>query len=222
MNKRIDGRTAKGLRVRQRVHERLLTAYIDLIRHGSPSPTAIEIARRAALSPRVIFNHFPDLRSLRLKSFRRILSLAASFFSEEVPDRGSAAERLDNFVRKHAARLEYVNPVRRTVAMVEGIDPDVAQTLTQARFDTAHDLERALGPTLDRFSSAEKRRLLTTLHVVCSWSSWDTLRRDYRLSPLRARAIMAGAALAVLAAAEQRGRRGSPGARRRQSNDSVQ
>lgn len=203
MNKRTDGRAAKGLRIRRQVHERLLSAYIDLIRQGKPSPKTVEIARRAGLSPRVIFKHFPDLRTLRLESFRRILDLSAAFFSDQVPDRGSASERLKNFMRKHAARLEYVNPVRQTVAMVESVDPDVAKALAEARLDAARDLEKALGAALKPFSGSAKRKLLMTLHMVCSWSSWDTLRRDYRLSPERSRAIITAAALAIIAAAER-------------------
>jgi hypothetical protein len=54
MTKKIDGRTAKGLRIKQQVEQGILTAYIDLIREGIPTPTARETARRAHLSVRVI------------------------------------------------------------------------------------------------------------------------------------------------------------------------
>lgn len=40
MKRRIDGRTIKGLRIREQVRERILIAYIALIRSGVPSPTA--------------------------------------------------------------------------------------------------------------------------------------------------------------------------------------
>lgn len=204
MKKRIDGRTVKGLRIREQVRERILTAYIDLIRGGVPSPTAREAAKRAGLSLRVIFKHFSDLRALRLAAFNRIQAQSAKFFFEKIPQRASAAERLELFVEKHTRRLEYVTPIRRTAAMVERVDPDVAEAMRGARNAALRDLAKTLGPALVPFSRGEKRELLTALHMVCSWPSWETLRAHYRLHPGRARAIITRIALAVLADTQRR------------------
>ncbi len=204
MKKRVDGRTIKGLRIRQQVRERILAAYVDLIRAGVPMPTAREIAERAGLSLRVIFKHFPDLRALRLASFNRMQERSSRFFSGTLPDRGDAAERLRQFVRYHARRLEHVTPIHRTAAMVESTDPDVARAMRNARDAALRDLESALAGALPGFSPGEKRALMMELHMICSWSSWEFLRSHYRLSPARAQAVMSDAALAVLAAAERR------------------
>ena len=107
MKKRIDGRTVKGQRIREQVRERILTAYIELLRGGVPSPTARATATRAGLSLRVIFKHFPDLRALRLAAFNRIQAQSREFSSEEIPVRASAAERLELFVQRHMRRLEF-------------------------------------------------------------------------------------------------------------------
>jgi TetR/AcrR family transcriptional regulator, regulator of autoinduction and epiphytic fitness len=204
MKKRIDGRTAKGLRIRQRVRERILTAYIDLIRNGVPAPTARETAARAGLSLRVIFKHFSDLRALRLEAFNRMQVQSREFLPQKIPDRGTPAERLERFLQLHTRRLEYLTALRRTAAMVESVDPDVAEALREARSAALRDLAKSLGSALKPFSRGEKRALLTSLHMACSWESWQFLRAHYRLSPRRARAIMARAALAVLAEAERR------------------
>ncbi len=216
MNKRIDGRTTKGLRIREQARESILGAYIDLIRSGIPAPTARETAVQAGLSLRAIFNHFSDLRALRLAAFNRMQAQSSQFFSEEIPDRGSAAERLEHFVQRHMRRLEYVTPFHRTAAMVEAIDPDVAHAMERARKAARRNLEKILGPALKPLSRSEKHALLTRLHLVCSWSSWETLRAHFHLSPRRARAIITSVALTILAAAErsarapQAGRRPSP------------
>lgn len=204
MKKGIDGRTAKGLRIREQVHESILTAYTDLIRSGNPAPTARQTAQRAGLSLRAVFNHFPDLRALRLASFGRMQVQSSAFFAQEIPDRGSAAERLEMFVQNHTRRLEYVTPFHRAAAMVESVDPDVAQAMRKARKAAARDLERALGSALKHFSRGERHALLMSLHMVCSWASWDMLRAHYRLSSKHARAIITSLALSVLAAAERR------------------
>lgn len=204
MTKRVDGRTARGLRIRQGVHERILSGYIDLIREGVPIPTAREVAKRAGVSLRVIFKHFSDLRTLRLASFNRMQKQSSEFFSGLIPDRGTAAERLELFLQRHLRRLEYVTPLQRTAAMVESIDPDVAQALKVARTAAMRDLEETLGPALKSFSRSERRELLTTFHMVCAWPSWQTLRMHHRLSPARARSVISSVALAVLAEAERR------------------
>jgi len=203
MKTRIDGRTVKGLRVRQQVRESIIAAYIDLIRSGVPAPTARETAERAGLSLRVVFNHFSDLRALRLASFVRMQAQSSEFFSEESPAGGSAVDRLQLFVQKQTRRLEYVTPFHHAAAMVESVDPDVAEALRTARNAAARDLEKTLGPALKPFSRSEKRALLMSLHMVCSWDSWEFLRKHYHLSPGRARAIITNVALSVLAAAQQ-------------------
>jgi TetR/AcrR family transcriptional regulator of autoinduction and epiphytic fitness len=203
VKKPIDGRTTRGLRVRAEVRESILAGYVDLIRSGVPAPTARETAEQAGLSLRAIFNHFSDLRALRLASFNRMQAQSSEFFSQEIPDRGSAAERLELFVQKQAQRLEYVTPFHRTAAMVESVDPDVAEAMQKARNAARRDLEKTLGPALKPFSRNEKRELLTALHMICAWPSWETLRAHYHLSPKRARAIITGVALTVLSAAER-------------------
>ena len=158
----------------------------------------------------MIFKHFSDLRALRLAAFNRIQAQSAKFFFEEIPQRASAAERLELFVQKHTRRLEYVTPIHRTAAMVERVDPDVAEAMRGARNAALRDLAKTLGPALVPFSRGEKRELLTALHMVCSWPSWETLRAHYRLSPGRARAIITGVAMAILAQAQRRAK--APGA----------
>jgi TetR/AcrR family transcriptional regulator of autoinduction and epiphytic fitness len=204
MKQRIDGRTARGLRIREQGRENILAAYINLIRDRVPAPTARETAARAGVSLRAVFNYFPDLRALRLAAFNRAQVNSSEFFSEPIPDRGSLSERLELFVRRHTQRLEYVTPLQRTAAMVAEIDPDVAQALRQARNAAARDLKKTLAAALGALSPREKRDLLTRLHLVCSWASWELLRTHYHLSSRRARDIIAGTALAILADAQRR------------------
>jgi hypothetical protein len=76
--------------------------------------------------------------------------------------------------------------------------------MRRARNAAVRDLAKTLGPALAPFYRGERRELLTALHVVCSWPSWETLRAHHRLSPRRARAIITRVAMAVLAQAQWR------------------
>jgi hypothetical protein len=84
MTKKIDGRTAKGLRIKQQVEQYILTAYIDLIRTGIPTPTARETSQRAQLSLRVIFKHFATLSELRFAAISRIEAQSRDFYAVQI------------------------------------------------------------------------------------------------------------------------------------------
>src|SRR5260370_35590887 len=101
MKKRSDGRTVKGLRIRGQVRERILTAYIELLRGGGPSPTARATAARAELSLRVIFKHFSDLRALRLPAFKPIPGPNPEMPSHENSVRAATAARLELILPRH-------------------------------------------------------------------------------------------------------------------------
>ena len=206
MKKPVDGRTAKGVRIREQFREQILGAYIDLIRSGIPAPTAAEIARRGRLSLRVIFKHFSDLRTLRLTAFSQIQQHSGQFFPRDIPQTGSARERLKLFVDRHSRWLEYLTPLRRTAAMVQSVDADVARAVRIGRAAALLGLRKYLEPTLKAFSAAERRELLTRLHMVCSWEALEFLHSHYRLSSARARALISDVALGVLTDAERRAR----------------
>jgi TetR/AcrR family transcriptional regulator of autoinduction and epiphytic fitness len=207
MTKRNDQRAARGHWVWEQIHEKIVVACIELIRGGIPAPTARETADRAGVSLRAVFSHFPDLGALRMAAFDRAQAQSSAFFSEKIPERYSAAQRLELFIEKHTQRLEFVAPFHRTAAMVEGVDPQVAEAMRRARSAAGRDLEKCLGSTLKSFSPSEKRDLIMKLHIICSWASWEMLRTHYRLPPVQARAIITEAALSVLAASENYARR---------------
>jgi AcrR family transcriptional regulator len=56
----VDGRQGRTLRSRQAICD----AYLDLVQEGVLLPSAAEIAERAGLSRRSVFNHFHDLAAL--------------------------------------------------------------------------------------------------------------------------------------------------------------
>jgi AcrR family transcriptional regulator len=198
MTKKIDGRTAKGLRIKQQVEQNILTAYIDLIRAGIPTPTARETARRARLSLRVIFKHFRTLSELRFAAISRIEAQSRRFYAEPIRDDEPVERRLEQFIHRQARMLEIITPFRRAALIVESIDPLVAAAMIRVRHAAVHEIERALGPTPKLLSPSERRRLVTNLHVVCAWPSWETLRAHHELSLLQARRLVTRMALSIL------------------------
>ena len=198
MTKKIDGRTAKGLRIKQQVEQGILTAYIDLIRAGIATPTASETARRAQLSVRVIFKHFVTLSELRFAAISRIEAHSRGFYAERIRYDEPVERRLAQFIHRQTRMFEIITPFRRAALMVESSDPLVAAAMKRARQAAVHEIERALGPALKLLSPSQRRRLVTNLHVVCAWPSWETLRAHHGVSPLQARRLVTQIALSIL------------------------
>jgi hypothetical protein len=198
MTKKIDGRTAKGLRIKQQVEQYILTAYIDLIRAGIATPTARETAQWAWLSVRVIFKHFATLSELRFAAISRIEAQSRRFYAEPVPYNEPVERRLEQFIHRQTRMLEIITPFRRAALMVESVDPLVAAAMTRVRHAAVHEIERALGPALKSLSPSERRRLVIKLHVVCAWPSWETLRVHHELSLLQARRLVTRMTLSIL------------------------
>src|SRR5215472_16244802 len=198
MTKKIDGRTAKGLRIKQQVEQGILTAYLDLIREGISTPTASETARRAELSVRVIFKHFATLSELRFVAISRIEAQSRGFYAERIRYDEPVERRLEQFIHRQTRMFEIITPFRRAALMVESSDPLVAAAMQRVRQAAVHEIERALGPTLKLLSPSQGRRLMTNLHVVCAWPSWETLRAHHGVPPLQARRLVTQMALSIL------------------------
>ena len=64
---KVDGRVLRGERTRARI----VDALINLIREGSLVPRAVDIAGRAGVSVRSVFQHFADFRELYLAAADR-------------------------------------------------------------------------------------------------------------------------------------------------------
>src|SRR5687768_11876679 len=58
---KLDGRKARS----QRSREAVVQAVLAFVREGKPRPSATQIARRAKVSRRVVFNQFKDMERLR-------------------------------------------------------------------------------------------------------------------------------------------------------------
>jgi AcrR family transcriptional regulator len=210
MKRRVDGRTAKGLRIKEQVEQDILSAYIELIREGSPTPTARETAQRAHLSLRVIFKHFVSLSELRLAAIARIEAQSQGFYAERIPYNQPVERRIQQFIHRQTRMLEMVAPFRRAALMVESIDPLVAAAMTRARHAAVREIERTLEPALKLLSASQARKLVTNLHVVCAWPSWETLRAHHGLPLSEARRLVTQMALSILRDALESRKRTSP------------
>jgi AcrR family transcriptional regulator len=181
-----DGRKARS----QRSRAAIVQALLAFIREGKAQPSVTEIALRAKVSRRVVFNQFKDIESLRaacLLSFAREEN--ARHWRPVSPDL-ALPERLHAFVRVRSERLEFVTPFRRASILLAPLSPRITEAV-RAAAGRAHAEVRAV------FDS-EIGRLAALLISACSWPLWDLLRQDLNLSQRRAREAMAAMVEAVI------------------------
>jgi AcrR family transcriptional regulator len=163
---KIDGRTARARRTR----EAIVDATLALLDAGNLRPSAEEIAERAGVSPRSIFQHFGDretlLRAVSMRQAERVSRIV-----EHLPDTGPFELRLDAFVEQRARVLEFITPVRRSALLNEPFSKGSRDSVRAFRAYKRALIRRALG-------------------AACDWSTWEALRAHQGLSVDQARKVM--------------------------------
>jgi TetR/AcrR family transcriptional regulator of autoinduction and epiphytic fitness len=192
-----DGRTVRAERTRQALVEALL----GLLDGGELSPTAAEIASRAGVSERSLFQHFPDREALfeavAREQYERVMPTLRPV-DASLP----LEERIDQFTRQRARLYERIGGVRRAALLIEHESPAVAGRLTAARRAKAAEVERVFRGELEAIPPDDREPLRAALVAVCAWSAWESWRTHQRLGVARARSAM-GAAIAALLRAKR-------------------
>jgi TetR/AcrR family transcriptional regulator of autoinduction and epiphytic fitness len=190
-----DGRTVRAERTRQALVDSLL----ELLDEGHLKPTAAEIAQRAGVSERSVFQHFPDREAL-------FESVARQQYDRVMPtlrpiDAGlPLTERIERFTRQRSRLYELIGGVRRAALLIEHESPSVAGWLETARRAKAAEVERVFRRELDAVPPDHREPLRAALVALCAWPAWESWRTHQGLGVDRSRAAMAAGIAALLAA----------------------
>ena len=195
---RVDGRVLRG----QRNREALMDALLCLLRESTLQPRAQDIADRAGVSVRSLFQHFTDLQALRTELVLRQRRLAESLIVEldmTMAATPTPAERITALVEMRAHLWEIVAPIH-TIA-VRHILPEASAKLSETvvwlytanREQVWRWFEDAI-----RASGDDPELVLDALHSSVSFGLWDNLRDMQGLSIERSKAVMVRLARAAL------------------------
>jgi TetR/AcrR family transcriptional regulator of autoinduction and epiphytic fitness len=193
--KQRDGRTVRA----ERTRHALVDSLLGLLDEGHVKPTAAEIAERAGVSERSVFQHFPDREALfeavAREQYNRVMpTLRPIDSSLPLP------ERIEQFTEQRSRLYEMVGGVRRAALLIEHESSSVAGWLTAARQAKAAEVERVFRRELDAVPADEREPLRTALVALCAWGSWESWRTHQRLSVARSRAAMRMGLTALLGA----------------------
>jgi len=182
---RIDGRNARG----ERTRTALATALLALLEEGYLRPTSAEVAERAGVSLRSVFQHFEDMESLYAAVADAQMERLGRFISQETAE-GPLGSRVTAFVERRSQLLETVTPVRRAAILQEPFSEELARRLRSAHDMARDEIERAFAPELAMAPLEERSHAVWALDVATNWSAWDTSRRLNGLSIENSKRVM--------------------------------
>ncbi len=192
----VDGRQSRTARSRRAICD----ACLDLIGEGVLQPSADEVAQRAGVSRRSIFNHFADLAELYDAVLEVGIERAAPLL-DEVPKVGALEERIGAFIGVRARFLEDCTPYTRALtaqALVGSISEEAIRISRKGLEINRRMLEEMLAEDLSSLRAAERRELLEALTSAMAPLTWEHMRGGRDLSVARATAVMRRSVMALL------------------------
>jgi TetR/AcrR family transcriptional regulator of autoinduction and epiphytic fitness len=166
-----DGRTVRAERTRRA----LVDALLSLLDEGMLRPTAEQIAARAGVSERSLFQHFSDREQLfeavARQQYERVLPTM-----QPIDASLSLTERIDALVDQRARLYELSKGVRRAALLLEPDSGAVARWLATARKAGAADVERVFRSELQATPENERAVLRAALVSASAWTAWESYR----------------------------------------------
>jgi AcrR family transcriptional regulator len=182
-----DGRVQRS----ERSREAIVQAMLELIREGTLSPTAQQVAERADVGVRTVFRHFSDMDTLFATMNERLTDEVDTLFVGEVQI-GPFEERLEALVERRLVLFEKLTPFLRSSALQRA-----RSAFLQAQHDrNVRALRRDLRRWLPEIESASPE-IADGLEMVLSFEAFNRLRLDQRLGARRAQSAIRRAAIAL-------------------------
>jgi AcrR family transcriptional regulator len=184
----LDGRQSRTARSRLAICE----ACLDLVQEGALQPSADEIAERAGLSRRSIFNHFADLAEL----YDAVVEAGMQRYAPllvEISEQGPVARRVESLVHVRSKFLEATAAFTRALTAQALVGPAADQALRVSKnaLRRQHqEVERLFRRELAGLSAPERAEVLEAISAAMAPLLWEYLRRSRGNSLSRARAVM--------------------------------
>jgi AcrR family transcriptional regulator len=192
----LDGRQSRTARSRLAICE----ACLDLVQEGALQPSADEIAERAGVSRRSIFNHFADLAELYDAVVDVGMQRCAPLL-EEISEHEPVAQRVERLVEVRSRFLEATAAFTRALTAQALVGPAADQAIRVSReaLRLQHqEVERLFGRDLLGLPPAERAEVLEALSAALSPLQWEYLRRSRGNSLVRARAVLGRVLTSIL------------------------
>lgn len=189
----LDGRTARAQRTLRIISE----AHIGLINDGELRPSAKQIAARAGVSVRALWDHFKDMEALMANTAARQLAEQDEAL-EPVPVVLPLAERVAAYSSQRASILEAVAPLARAADLQRPFSAALQQNLQENLKRIRDDVERLFEAELGGLDPAHRTRMVLSICAAADWANWKLLRDSFGQSSDEARAVVENTLAALL------------------------
>jgi TetR/AcrR family transcriptional regulator, regulator of autoinduction and epiphytic fitness len=189
----LDGRVARSHRTRNAI----VDALIALLEEGNVQPTVEEVAARAGVAPRTVFQHYPDREALFGAVSERRQARLDSLMGE-IDAAAPLADRIDALADQRARVYEWIAPVRRAALLMEPFSASVSAALNGFRAVKRAEVRRVFGAELASVEGPDRAAVEASLCAVTSYSAWEALRTHQGLDVDGARAALVCALRALL------------------------
>ena len=199
ISEELDGRQSRTARSRRAICE----ACLDLIQSGVLQPSADQVAVRARVSRRSIFNHFSDLAELYDAVVEVGMQRCAPLMIEISPDE-PVALRIELLLQARSEFLEATAPFSRalTAQALVGATKDQARRVSRDALQSQYEtVAKLFDRDLLGLSASARADVLEALSAAMSPLVWEYLRHSRGRSVARARAVMKRTLKAILQAA---------------------
>lgn len=184
-NQRTQAARARSHRTKTAIAD----AVIELVVESARLPSANDVARRAGVSLRSVFNHFGDMESLCAEVIRRYEPRVASLIVAIDPQAALDVRVRELVAQRHSMYL-VVAPLRRAIARNPLLREGLAVQAARRRLESVleRQLTEAFRAELRHFP--DRHDALVRLVSVTSFDFWDHLTRVRGLAPRRAQRQM--------------------------------
>lgn len=186
-----DGRIARGERTRTSIAD----ALYELLADGAENPSGRDIAERANVSLRSVFQHFDDIEAVYGELVTRQHERVAPFLepiNQEIP----LNERIEKFIENRDSMFALAAPLRRSMGTYRGVK-------------TSHTIRRAMtylqraqrDQILQTFALElnNNEQLLLQLEVCLSFETWNQYTSQHGLSRAATRGHLHNLIMTMLA-----------------------
>ena len=186
-----DGRIARGERTRSLIADSLY----ELLADGAENPSGRDIAERANVSLRSVFQHFDDIEAVYSELITRQHERVAPFLepiNKDIP----LNERVEIFIENRDSMFALAAPLRRSMGTYRGIKTShtIRRAMTYLHRAQRDQIAQSFEPELNG-----NEQLLLQLEVCLSFETWNQFTSQHGLSRAATRGHLHNLVMTMLA-----------------------
>lgn len=197
---KVDGRVARSHRTRLAIIDALRALHHD----GNLVPTTAQVAERAGVSRRTVWQHFADLETLFAEAGRVEVEIALSLV-EPVDVEEPLATRIALFTAQRGRLLEEMSPSWRAGRLQEPFSAQIRENKARMIELGRDELRRAFAPELRKLRGKRRAQVEVAAQAATMWANWECLRTELGCTPSEARTAVAATLTGLFADAVRSG-----------------